>query len=71
MSWWKRFLRTPHATPATDSDHDAAESPEATGGSIELRQGTAEYEHFITLAELEQGNLVHGAEHLAELLRYA
>lgn len=71
MSWWKRFLRTPHATPATDSDHDVPESPEATGGSIELRQGTAEYEHFITLAELEQGNLVHGAEHLAELLRYA
>ena len=33
MSWWKRFLRAPHATPAPDSDHNAPEAPEATDGS--------------------------------------
>lgn len=64
MSWWKRFTRSTETTPA-------AEPEVTTESSIELRQGTAEFEHFVSEAELEQGNLAHGAEHLAELLRFA
>lgn len=71
MSWWKRFTRnadTRQTTPAAPTT-EAQAAPEQT--SIELRQGTAEFERFITEAELEQGNLAHGAEHLAELLKFA
>ncbi|BBP81375.1 hypothetical protein PHLH8_10170 [Pseudomonas sp. Pc102] len=71
MSWWKRFTRHTEIAPTTQDAPAAA--PEAAPGKpgIELRQGTAEFERFITEAELEQGNLAHGAEHLAELLRFA
>lgn len=44
---------------------------EVDENEIELRQGTAEFEWFIAKAELDQeGNLVHGAAHLANLLSY-
>jgi tetratricopeptide (TPR) repeat protein len=40
--------------------------------SLDLRQGSAEFEYFIAKAELDNpsGNLSHGVAHLAELLRY-
>lgn len=38
---------------------------------LDLRDGTAEFEYFISRAELIQnGNLQHGLEHVAELLKF-
>lgn len=56
MNWFDKFKGN-----ANDAEQD----------TIELRQGTAEFEWFTAKAELEQsGNLVHGASHLANLLTY-
>ena len=69
MSWFDKLVNkvrgvlqpgAPEGVPA-GCDHS----------SINLRQGTAEFEWFIARAELEQTkNLKHGAGHLANLLSY-
>lgn len=42
-----------------------------TGGSVSLRQGSAEFEYFVARGELSQAdNLAHGFSHLAELLTF-
>ena len=48
-------------------------SPSGAGQpqEIDLREGSAEYHHFVAVGELERGeNLEHGLRHLADLLTF-
>src|SRR5215510_11094076 len=67
MSWLNTFLKreSPLAEPSTQPQNVEPE------GTVELRQGTAEFDEFIARAELDKGeNLAHGAHHLAKLLHF-
>jgi tetratricopeptide (TPR) repeat protein len=59
MSWVKKFYT--QETPLTGPLEE----------TVELRQGTAEFEEFVVRTELESGeNLAHGAFHLGNLLNF-
>lgn len=84
MGWWSRLfggksdaVRSRDAEPTLDTRHEPVSTPVSSDGhpaidqqaSLELRQGSPEFDEFIARAELEAGtNLPHGAQHLADLL---
>jgi tetratricopeptide (TPR) repeat protein len=64
MSWWKKLLKR-----SKGAGHEP--SGGCNHGEIHLRQGTAEFEWFVSRGELEmRGDLAHGARHLANLLSF-
>ncbi|MDB5307498.1 MAG: hypothetical protein JWO38_1700 [Gemmataceae bacterium] len=68
MSWWKRLANKARAV--FGSTHPAG-GDGCDHSSINLRQGTAEFEWFVARGELETTrDLRHGAGHLANLLTY-
>ena len=61
MSWLNTFLK--RKSPLTE--------PSTEDKSVELREGSAEFDEFAARAELDKGqNLAHGASHLANLLNF-
>ena len=61
MSWLNTFLK--RKSPLTE--------PSTEDKSVELREGSAEFDEFAARVELDQGqNLAHGASHLANLLNF-
>jgi tetratricopeptide (TPR) repeat protein len=66
MSWWQRLTNKARGVFGS-----AAKGGGCDHSSINLRQGTAEFEWFVAKGELETArDLKHGAGHLANLLTY-
>lgn len=71
MTWWKKFVNRSRRSLAAPAPAAREQQGGCDHSEVQLRQGTAEFEEFVALGELETaGNLEHGASHLCNLLSY-